>query len=53
MARILVVDDDPSSARSLRDVLELRGARGRTADDGYAALRAVSAADGRTASCST
>ena len=41
MARILVVDDDPSVRALLRDVLELEGHAVRVAADGYAALRAV------------
>ena len=43
MARILVVDDDPSVRALLRDVLELEGHAVQLADDGYAALRAVAA----------
>ena len=43
MARILVVDDDPSVRALVRDVLELEGHDVRLADDGYAALRAVAA----------
>lgn len=43
MARILVVDDDPSVRALLRDVLELEGHTVTDAVDGYAALRAVAA----------
>ena len=43
MARILVVDDDPSVRALLRDVLELEGHTVAEAVDGYAALRAVAA----------
>ena len=43
MARILVVDDDPSVRALVRDVLELEGHDVRVAEDGYAALRAVAA----------
>ena len=44
MASILVVDDDASVRALLRDLLECEGHEVRTADDGFAALRAVSAA---------
>ena len=44
MARILVVDDDPSVRALLRDLLELEGHVVQSAEDGYAALRAVAAA---------
>ena len=44
MARILVVDDDPSVRALVRDVLELEGHEVELAVDGYAALRAVAAA---------
>ena len=43
MARILVVDDDPSVRALVRDVLELEGHDVELAVDGYAALRAVAA----------
>ncbi len=43
MARILVVDDDPSVRALLRDVLELEGHEVCDVPDGYAALRAVAA----------
>ena len=43
MARILVVDDDPSIRALVRDVLELDGHEVRVAVDGYEALRAVAA----------
>ena len=43
MARILVVDDDPSVRALVRDVLELEGHAVQLAADGYAALRAVAA----------
>ena len=43
MARILVVDDDPSVRALLRDVLEVEGHTVTDAVDGYAALRAVAA----------
>ena len=43
MARILVVDDDPSVRALVRDVLELEGHLVRLVEDGYAALRAVAA----------
>ena len=43
MARILVVDDDPSVRALVRDVLELEGHVVELAVDGYAALRAVAA----------
>ena len=42
MASILVVDDDASVRALLRDLLECEGHVVRTADDGFAALRAVS-----------
>lgn len=44
MASILVVDDDASIRALLRDVLECEGHLVRTADDGFAALRAVTSA---------
>jgi CheY-like chemotaxis protein len=44
VASILVVDDDPSIRALLRDVLECEGHDVETVDDGFAALRAVSAA---------
>ena len=44
MARILVVDDDPSVRALVRDVLELEGHVVELAVDGYAALRAVAEA---------
>ncbi len=44
MASILVVDDDVSVRALLRDLLECEGHEVRTAADGFAALRAVSAA---------
>ena len=44
MATILVVDDDASVRALLRDVLECEGYDVEAAADGYAALRAVSAA---------
>ena len=43
MARILVVDDDPSVRALLRDVLELEGHVVRLVADGYEALRAAAA----------
>ena len=43
MARILVVDDDPSIRALVRDVLELEGHVVQVAVDGVAALRAVAA----------
>jgi DNA-binding response OmpR family regulator len=43
VARILVVDDDPSVRALVRDVLELEGHDVELAVDGYAALRAVAA----------
>ena len=43
MARLLVVDDDPSVRALVRDVLELEGHDVELAVDGYAALRAVAA----------
>ena len=43
MASILVVDDDASVRALLRDLLECEGHEVRTADDGFTALRAVSA----------
>ena len=43
MASILVVDDDASVRALLRDLLECEGHEVRTADDGFAALRAVAA----------
>jgi DNA-binding response OmpR family regulator len=43
VARILVVDDDPSVRALVRDVLALEGHDVRLAEDGYAALRAVAA----------
>ncbi len=43
MARILVVDDDPSVRALVRDILELEGHVVELAADGYAALRAVAA----------
>ena len=43
MARILVVDDDPSVRALVRDVLELEGHVVQLVEDGYAALRAVAA----------
>jgi CheY-like chemotaxis protein len=43
VARILVVDDDPSVRALLRDVLELDGHTVSDVVDGYAALRAVAA----------
>jgi CheY-like chemotaxis protein len=44
VASILVVDDDASVRALLRDLLESEGHEVRTAADGFAALRAVSAA---------
>jgi CheY-like chemotaxis protein len=44
VASILVVDDDASVRALLRDLLECEGHEVRTAGDGFAALRAVSAA---------
>ena len=44
MASILVVDDDASVRALLRDLLECEGHEVRLAADGFAALRAVSAA---------
>ncbi len=43
MARILVVDDDPSVRALVRDLLELEGHVVSAVADGYAALRAVAA----------
>ncbi len=43
MARILVVDDDPSVRALVRDLLELEGHEVQLVADGYAALRAVAA----------
>jgi DNA-binding response OmpR family regulator len=43
VARILVVDDDPSVRALVRDVLELEGHAVSDVVDGYAALRAVAA----------
>ena len=43
MARILVVDDDPSVRDLVRAVLEVEGHDVELAADGYAALRAVAA----------
>jgi DNA-binding response OmpR family regulator len=44
VARVLVVDDDPSVRALVRDVLELEGHVVELAVDGYAALRAAAAA---------
>ncbi len=41
MARILVVDDEPSIRGLVRDVLEAEGHEVLLAEDGYAALRMV------------
>ena len=46
--RILVVDDDPDVRLMVRAVLEAEGYGVDTADDGYAALRAV---DGKEPDC--
>jgi CheY-like chemotaxis protein len=43
VARILVVDDDPSVRALVRDVLEVEGHVVELAVDGYAALRAFAA----------
>jgi CheY-like chemotaxis protein len=43
VARILVVDDDPSVRALLRDVLEVEGHTVTDAVDGFAALRALAA----------
>jgi CheY-like chemotaxis protein len=43
VARILVVDDDPSVRALVRDLLEWEGHVVQVAPDGYAALRAVAA----------
>ena len=43
MARILVVDDDPSVGALVRTVLECEGHVVQVVADGYAALRAVAA----------
>ena len=39
--RVLSVDDDPSIRQLVRDTLELDGHEVSTAEDGYAALRAL------------
>lgn len=41
--KILVIDDDPSIRQLLSDVLEVSGFSVRTAEDGYAGLRAIEA----------
>ena len=43
MARILVVDDDPSVRALVRDVLEIEGYDVDVAEDGFAALRRIDA----------
>jgi CheY-like chemotaxis protein len=43
MARILVVDDEPTVRALVRDVLEAEGHEVVLAEDGFAALRAVEA----------
>jgi DNA-binding response OmpR family regulator len=42
-ARVLVVDDDPSTARQVALALEVEGVEGRTASDGDAALAELAA----------
>src|SRR3982751_5625729 len=41
--KILVIDDAPAVRRLVEDVLELEGYEVRTAEDGYAGLRAIDA----------
>jgi DNA-binding response OmpR family regulator len=41
--KILVIDDDPAVRRLVEDVLELEGYEVRTAEDGFAGLRAIEA----------
>ena len=43
MPKILVIDDDPAVRRLVEDVLELEGYEVRTAEDGFAGLRAIEA----------
>jgi DNA-binding response OmpR family regulator len=41
--KILVIDDDPGVRQLVEDVLELEGYEVRTAEDGFAGLRAIEA----------
>src|SRR3954465_621263 len=41
--KILVIDDDPAVRRLVEDVLELEGYEVRSAEDGFAGLRAIEA----------
>ena len=43
MPKILVIDDDPSIRMLVCDVLEVEGYEVRTAEDGFAGLRAIDA----------